>query len=81
MGTCVCALTSPGINTFPPQSMISFAEYSLTISASGPTATIESPFTATAPGSYWFNFPSMVRTMAFVKRVSTFWVIHAPFII
>jgi hypothetical protein len=33
-----------------------------------PTARILSPRTATAPGSYWVRFSSMVRTIAFVKE-------------
>ncbi len=71
MGTWVCALISPGISTRPPQSTVSVALIPTLISASGPTATMESPLTARAPGENCRSSSSMVRTRALVKRTST----------
>jgi hypothetical protein len=67
IGTCVCALTSPGITTRPWQSTVSAA---MNVCASGPTATIESPRTATALPRWMVNSGSIVRTTALVNSRS-----------
>src|SRR5438105_5437068 len=67
IGTCVCALTRPGLPTRPPQSTVAAAVYR---SASAPTAAIASPVIATEPLRWIVNRRSIVSTMALVSRRS-----------
>ncbi len=63
MAACAWPLIRPGMMMPPRASIIFGASYCDSISADLPTATMESPRTATAPSSMMRRCPSMVTTV------------------